>query len=214
MKSIIIILIFFGIGLSAIAQVETAKRWTKTYNSGQRDVAVKSICDSYGNLYVAGYKSLTGTRADSTARMLLIKYNSAGEMEWQKTFQSRNGRRTAAWGLDIDDSGNVVICGTADTLSYNISRSLIVKYNPAGDTLWARYHGVNLYPWIAYDVKTDSEGNIYIAEELEVTNPMPGKSCYVVKFSSSGMFQWMSQAIINSTAPFIEVTNHIYNMYP
>jgi subtilisin-like proprotein convertase family protein len=205
MKTIITALLLIIITGLTYSQMETAKRWTNTYNSGQRDVAVKSMCDSEGNLYVAGYRSVSGLTTDSTARMLLVKYNAEGGMEWQKVFQSRNGRRTLAFSMDIDDSNNVLLCGIADTSAYDLRRGLVVKYNSAGDTLWARYNGFYIYSWVYHDVKADVSGNVYLSYELIVHIPMPGRSCSMVKYNSGGGLEWTSQAVVNATNPLLEV---------
>lgn len=202
-----IILILLLICSSVYSQIEPAKIWTRTYNSGVKDVATKSMVDNQGNLIIAGYRSVSGTTNDSTARMLVIKYDPQGEMLWQKVFHSRMGRRTVTNGLDVDDSGNVVLSGLADTSVYNLRRGVVVKFSPAGDTLWARYSGFPSFSWIFHDVKIDAAGDIYLGYELYVPPPIPGNgsSCSVVKYSSSGVYQWTSSSVVNATNPMIEI---------
>jgi len=198
------LMIFAG---AAFSQSETAKIWTKTYNSGLKDVVVKTASDNSGNVYAAGYKSQTGSADDSTARMILIKYSPQGELLWAKTFQSALGRRTVAAGLSVDDSGYAVVCGYADTNSYNFKRAMVVKFDPQGETVWARYNGFYVHSWIYHDVKTGIDGSVYLSYELVITFPMPGKTCSVVKYSSSGNFEWTSQSVINCTNPLVAVNS-------
>lgn len=208
MKTIITIILLI-ICSSSYAQMETAKRWTKTFNSGYRDVALKSMVDNEGNLIVAGYRSVTGLTNDSTARMLVMKYNPLGEEVWSKIFHSRSGRRTVVKGLDVDDSGNVFISGIADTSAYDMTRGLVVKYSPAGDTLWSRYYGFPTFPWLYHDVKVSAEGDVYVGCELYVPPPLPGngRSCSIIKYNSGGAFQWVSFGIPNATNPIIEINS-------
>jgi subtilisin-like proprotein convertase family protein len=205
MRAAIFITVLFFFGGVTFSQSETAKIWTKTYNSGMKDVVVKTASDNSGNIYAAGYRSQSGSMEDSTARMLLIKYNLQGELLWAKTFNSRLGRRTIASGLTLDDSGYAVICGFADTNAYNFKRALVVKYRPDGDTLWARYNGFYIHSWIYHDVKTDGSGNVFLSYEMVITIPMPGKTSSVVKYSSNGAFEWASQSVINTTNPLVAV---------
>ena len=207
MRAAIFITVLFLFGGVTFSQSETAKIWTKTYNSGMKDVVVKTASDNSGNIYAAGYRSQSGSMEDSTARMLLIKYNPQGELLWAKTFNSRLGRRTAASGLSVDDSGNAVICGFADTNSYNYKRALVVKYKADGDTLWAKYNGFAGHSWIYHDVKTDNAGSVFLSYELVVTFPMAGKTSSVVKYSSNGTLEWSSQSVINTTNPLVEVNS-------
>lgn len=206
MKTIITIVLLL-ICATTYSQMETAKRWTKTFNSGYRDIALKSMVDNEGNIIVAGYRSVTGTANDSTARMLVMKYNALGEQVWSKIFNSRGGRRTVVKGMDVDDSGNVFITGIADTAAYEMTRGLIVKYNPAGDTLWSRYYGFPSFPWLYHDVKVNNDGEVFVGCELYVPPPLPGngRSCSIVKYNSSGAFQWISFGITTSTNPIIEI---------
>ena len=205
MKTALILSVLLLITLSVYSQSETAKIWSNTYNSGMRDIIVESAPDNQGNIYAAGYRSVSGSMEDSTARILLLKYSGEGQLLWAKTFNSRLGRRTVATGLTVDATGNPIVCGYADTNSFNFKRALLVKYDSVGDTLWARYNGFYLHSWIYHDVKTDETGNVFVSYELVITIPTPGRTSSVVKYSNSGMVEWNSQGVANTTNPLVEV---------
>jgi subtilisin-like proprotein convertase family protein len=208
MKTVLAILILFIICGTVYSQIEPAKMWTRIYNSGLKDVAVKTAADNDGNLFVAGYRSLTGNSYDTTARMILMKYTPDGALEWSKTFHSRMGRRTVNYSLDVDDSGNAYICGIADTFALTTTRALLVKYSPAGDTLWARYYGINVYPWYFLDVKVDALQNVYTAMQLLTAGgPSSTNTCIAVKYNSSGIFQWETPGITNASHPMLALNN-------
>lgn len=207
MRAAIFITALFFFGGVTLSQSETAKIWTKTYNSGMKDVVVKTASDNSGNIYAAGYRSLTGSADDSTARLLLIKYSPQGERLWVITFNSTLGRRTVATGISVNDSGYAVVCGYADTNSYNFKRAMVVKFDPQGQLMWERYSGFYIHSWVFHDVETDNQGSVFLSYELIVSFPTPGRSCSVVKFSSNGNFEWASQSVINCSNPLVAVNS-------
>lgn len=226
MKTIFLTLILIFISGSLYSQIEPAKIWTKTYNSGLKDVAVKTAADNNGNLFVAGYRSVSGNSYDTTSRMILLKYSPDGSLMWSKTFHSRMGRRTVTYSLDVDDAGNAYICGIADTFALTTIRALLVKYSPAGDTVWARYYGFSVFPWYFLDVKTDASQNVYAAM-LWVSSGGPSSTnvSIAVKYNSSGVIQWETPGITNSSNPMLalsnsgdiylgkEITNNFYDIH-
>lgn len=204
MKTFLTVLFLVILCGSAYPQMQTAKMWTRTYNSGLKDVNSESALDIDGNLYVAGYRSVTGTTEDTTARMFLLKYNPSGELLWSKTFQSKLGRRTLAFALALDEMGHAYISGAADTASITYSRAFIVKYNSQGDTLWTKYHGFGLYGWRFTDIALDNAGGVYAAFDLVIGG---GASNYMMKLDTAGAHQWTTESYGNSTLPKVEVNS-------
>jgi subtilisin-like proprotein convertase family protein len=178
--------------------------WSRTYNSGVKDVAVKSAADSKGNLFIAGYRSITGSSTDTSARMILIKYSASGKMLWEKVFQSSLNRRTLAYSLAIDEAGNAYICGTADTLQMNSQRAILVKYSSEGDILWTSYYGNNPSIWRNVDVKLDNAGGVYTATDVSAGG---GASCLIVKYDTSGSYQWVSANYGTTPGPVLEINS-------
>jgi len=87
--------------------------WNATYNSPYNSVAEGIAVDSFGNVYVTGY-DYVGVGSDYS--WLTIKYDSDGNVVWNKTYESGNWY-DAPQAIAIDDLGNVYATGTRGTQS-------------------------------------------------------------------------------------------------
>jgi subtilisin-like proprotein convertase family protein len=202
-----LILILIAVCSMAYSQTETAKIWTKTYNSGVKDVSMKSLADSEGNLYIAGYQSASGSVEDATTRMLLLKYNSSGELVWTKIFQSKFGLRTSAYSMVIDNSDNIYVCGMADSISLNTPRGLLVKFNTAGDTLWTKYYGQALNGYRFYSIALDNNDGVFMAATMVEAPGYAAAFSFAVKYDTSGVRLWSSANYSSMLGSFIDVNS-------
>jgi hypothetical protein len=120
-------------------------------------------------------------------------------------------------GSTMDPSGAVITCGSLEgltdfdpnagssTLSSNGAKdAYIAKINSSGDYEWAVSFGSTSND-IAYDVAADVSGNVYCTGEFTGTvnfNPngtaanltaFTGYNAFVIKYNSSGQFQWVKK---------------------
>jgi hypothetical protein len=94
-------------------------------------------CDGAGNVYAAG---------DS----LIAKYDPSGNLQWQRIL----GTQINLGGIDIDNNGNVYVCGSLST------NTAIAKLSSSGTLIWVR----TLQDFSsATTVRADDFDNIYIA---------------------------------------------------
>lgn len=108
--------------------------------------------------------------------------------------------------IAIDNEGNVLMFGTftnaisfgSTTLSAGgLNQIFLVKYTSTGSVLWAKTFTASNYAQ-AGQIKTDSEGNIYISGEFTFTmnldaNALVGneyRSVFVAKLSNTGNTIW------------------------
>lgn len=136
-----------------------AQIWNHRYN-GSADSwdAPFAICaDRFGNVFVAGMTYLTG-EADS--RNIVIKYNSAGGVEWQKTHTSA-GNSIYPRSITVDTSGNIY-----ETISSNGNNILInMKLNgTTGTLLWQDNYNAGGYN-DPVAIKVINNGSIYVSAQ-------------------------------------------------
>ncbi len=135
--------------------------WTRRYQgAGLGDDKVNAMMvDSIGNIYLAGSSFVSGNGIDC----LTMKYNSAGDLVWAKTYGEYSYYSDVANSLALDKLGNVYVTGTAGTSSSNIAY-LTIKYDNDGNEKWiAKYDGPG---YNGYDngnsIFVDNSGYVYI----------------------------------------------------
>ncbi len=138
------------------------QQWLKKYNrtGSTDDEAVGVVSDLNGNIYVTGFCTGSGT---ATTDYVTVKYNSNGDQQWAKVFNSGLvGVDDKASSIDIDETGNVYVTGA--TISSGSDTDFgTVKYSPSGDVLWSVLYESSLSGSDnARMVKADRNGNVYV----------------------------------------------------
>ena len=163
-------------------------QWQRSLATGVADqdvVAYGVTTDSAGNVYMTGY---TGTNVFSSHIMILVKYNSSGTIQWQRTLKVAF-LRFAGYATNIDSSGNVYVTGFGAASGAGNDTLSIVKYNSSGTLQWQKYLGeATLYTLAigGVSVAFDSLDNVYVTGVKESGTYY----CQIAKFDSSGTLQW------------------------
>ncbi|MEO0075046.1 MAG: SBBP repeat-containing protein [candidate division WOR-3 bacterium] len=161
--------------------------WTRTFNGtgNAHDVANAIFVDNFGNVYVTG--SSWGNGND----ILTIKYNSNGDMLWQKRYHGGQSTLSADEGrrIAVDGFGNIYVAGF--TSRNPTGRDyIVIKFLPNGDTAWMRFYdnGYN-QPDEVTAMRIDNFGNVY------VTGFSPGsgtnKDFVTIKYAPDGTMLWL-----------------------
>jgi len=160
-------------------------QWSSTYGGSAFDYDNLNDfdIDFQGNSYLTGSVVNIGSLADYGT----VKFNSAGQRLWYKTYNGNGNYFDGAASLVVDGSGNVIVTGTASYDAAGSDRDIVtIKYNSGGDQLWLKsYHN---YSEGGRKVLLDSLGNVYVAGNLYNSD---GKSDYLcLKYSSAGTNIW------------------------
>ena len=129
--------------------------------------ATNTVVDSSGNVYVIG--NATGNFGSQlnqgTQDAYLTKYDSAGNVVWQKLLGSAGSAN--GYGLALDPSGGVVVTGssTADLTTTSVANgntdSFVARYDVQGNQTWIKQIQT-LANNQSNAVSVDASGNIYI----------------------------------------------------
>ncbi len=211
----------------AITQAQTSEwLWSKTAGGNFQD-ASNSVCtDHHGNVFIAGsfespaitfgsYTLNNPTTSGSTRNsdLFVVKYDSTGNVLWATSAGGTSN--DIAYSVCADSSGNVFVTGSFSSLSlvfgsYTLTCSthndlFIVKYDPAGNVLWAKSAngsgsaGNGIYE---NDISTDLSGNVFVTGAYTsptftfgtitlTNNASPGYSnTYLAKYDASGNVLW------------------------
>ena len=159
-------------------------QWQRTLGASGLDVGLGVAVDGSGNVYVHGYFFHAGA---GTADFLTVKYNTSGTLQWQRALSSNTGKNEFGYGVGVDGSGNVYVCGQTNARhsSYDM---FIAKYYPAGHLVWQRSLGGSSSE-SAPNITVDNSGNFYVVGSTQSAGV--GKSdLYISKFNSAGTMQW------------------------
>jgi hypothetical protein len=119
--------------------------WEQYHDGYGNDDEGRSITiDAAGNVYVCGYFAKA-----SGANYMLIKYDTAGTVEWQRERSSVDADKDCICDhLTEDNSGNLVLTGREKSSATTEVKTL--AYDPDGQLLWEKIRTpsgpVNAYP--------------------------------------------------------------------
>lgn len=198
--------------------------WVKNIHSpatSSTEIALpKGIAtDVNGNILITGmYSGTTIDFGPATAvgigsyDTFIAKYNAAGTFLWGKA-EGGNGEDVST-SVSVDSAGNVFITGTfnetmtvgSTTLTSSTAGStndiFMVKYDPNGNTLWAKRAGNMGEDWVTGC--TDHNGNLIIAGNYDdptitfgsttLTNATSDDEFFLVKFDPLGNVIWARTA--------------------
>ena len=142
--------------------------------------------DSSDNVYVSGRTNGAGQGSND---FLIAKYNSSGTIQWQRVLGSSAQEVDSENSIAVDGSGNVYIGGYTNANGTGNSQMLLAKYNSSGTLQWQVYQGADRFKGIE-GIALDSSGNVYVVGESQENPSWSYYSLFVVKYNSSGIFQW------------------------
>jgi Beta-propeller repeat len=137
--------------------------------------------DLSGNVYVAGNTSAPA--------YTLIKYNSAGNLQWSVTGASGSSNPNSGGfrvsGVGTDNAGNCYL------VSNGSSGIVVVAYNPSGTLLWSTILNTGGRSATARVMTVDGTGNVFIGGQviLSTANPIWAYLCARV---SNGIQHYLS----------------------
>ncbi|NVK62990.1 MAG: SBBP repeat-containing protein, partial [Flavobacteriales bacterium] len=194
--------------------------WATYYGGNNTDFANDIAIDDAGNVYlVGGTKSTSGiasggfqnTHGGGSYDGFLVKFDSAGNRIWS-TYYGGTGWEEAR-SISTDTTGNVYITGFTsstnsiasggfqNTYAGGTYDSFLVKFNAAGNRLWATYYGgPGNEGYDGNGVATDNFGNVYLTGWTSsltgissggFQNSLGGATdVFLVKFDSAGSRVW------------------------
>ncbi|MCC7158644.1 MAG: SBBP repeat-containing protein, partial [Ignavibacteria bacterium] len=139
--------------------VNGSQMWNHRYNgtADSWDVPVSICTDRFGNVFVAGMTYLAG---EQDSRNIVIKYNSAGGIQWQKTHASA-GNSIYPKAMTVDTAGNVYETISSNGASYMINLKL---NGSSGNLLWQDNYNAGGYN-DPVAIKVLNNGSIYVSAQ-------------------------------------------------
>ena len=158
-------------------------QWDRTLGGSGIDTGESVAIDSSDNIIVSGRTTSDGAGSND---LLIVKYNSSGVLQWDKTLGgsgSENGL-----GVAVDSSDNIIVVGIVTSDGAGLNDALIAKYNSSGTLLWDRTLGGSSDETFA-SVAVDSFDNIVAVGDVK-SDGAGGFDVLIAKYNSSGALQW------------------------
>ena len=157
-------------------------QWNTTWGGSGDDSGYDIAVDSFDNIYLAGRTTSFGEGNDD---MVLVKYNSLGEQQWNITWDGNNDERAF---VALDSSDNIILVGYTNSFGAGNQDIVLVKYNSLGEQQWnTTWGGSN--DEFSSSIVLDSSDNIILAGHTNNTGD--GNSDIVlVKYNNLGEHQW------------------------
>lgn len=162
----------------------------KHYN-GQGEFTDKAIAitESSGSIYTTGYTN----NYNEDRNFCTIKYDGAGNIVWQKTFNGPDSDTDEPADIAADGSGNVYVAGRSKNAN-NDYDMFVIKYNSNGDTIWTENYDNGLFAdEEVTDIAINAAGDVYLTGVADNDASLLTNNDFVtIKISAAGAFQWAS----------------------
>ncbi len=145
------------------------QQWAVTYNGGNgNDDPNDMELDDLENIYICGTKE-NGLNTLNTD-YITLKYNTAGELQWQQTYNGAGSGADVAEAITLDNAANVIVTGYADSdAGTTVNNDIVtIKYDGNGGQVWlSSYNGINLDD-MGDDVSINESGNVFVCGHTNI----------------------------------------------
>lgn len=154
--------------------------WTAHYSGSADSLDMPSdiVIDRKGCIYVTG----SSTGSDDDYDFATVKYDPHGKQLWAVRVGGEPNKKYSPRALALDSSGNLHVAGSY-TDRQDRTRTIIIKYDPDGRTLWQRSYKRKEADTHPRDILVSKSGGVYITCYAE-------KRLVVLKYSADGVKQW------------------------
>jgi hypothetical protein len=197
----------FGMGSSDIWLVKLTVdgdiAWEKTYGTNQTEYACSMDVTLDGGFIISAYDSYLGVDDRDFWRILLIKTDSDGVVEWQKAYEKSGVDITPHCDIrQISDGGFVLVGRTGYFTSYD---GFLMKVSSAGVTEWIRLIDVDSGRDYATVVQETVDGGLIVAGCTDIWG-QDANTVWIMKIANDGNTDWWKKfSTMNETSAMIGV---------
>ncbi|NOS86580.1 MAG: T9SS type A sorting domain-containing protein [Ignavibacteria bacterium] len=173
---------FATVKYNSTGQEQWAVRYNGTNNAD--DIPSAMFVDAAGNVFVTGGSSGSTSSND----YVTIKYNSAGQEQWNSRYNGTGNDNDVSFGLAVSGAGNVYVTGSSIGQG-SATDYATVMYNSSGVQQWVtRYNGPNNTSDDASAIDVDVSGNAFVtgASNSGGTN----LDYLTLKYNPAGVLIW------------------------
>jgi sugar lactone lactonase YvrE len=168
------------------------QRWADRFGGGAGNPIALAI-DASGNIYAAGNGGHGGSDGlGPILEWVIVKYSSNGEVLWEQHHTGAPSLDSRVTDIQLDSAGYPIVFGTTSNSLLTLTNNMtVVKFDPQGNTLWARDFAVPHNSQIPGGLAVDHDGNVYATS---LTNPPEGLNmASTVKYDLNGVLKFVLQ---------------------
>ncbi len=162
------------------------QRWADRFG-GSAGNPIALAVDGSGNIYAAGNRGHGGSDGvGPILEWIIVKYSSDGEVLWEQHHTGTPSLDSRVQDIQLDSAGNPIVFGTTSNNPANLTNKMtVVKFDPFGNTLWARDFAVPNNSLVPGGLAIDRRDNVYVTS---LTNPPEGSDIpFTVKYDPNGV---------------------------
>ncbi|KKN55784.1 hypothetical protein LCGC14_0578910 [marine sediment metagenome] len=157
--------------------------WVKIWGGSERDLGIEISLDYLGNAFILGRTLSYGAGSED---VFLLKYNSTGNLLWDRTWGGSS--HDYANDITLDASGNAFITGTTWSYGTGPTDAFLLKFDSSGNLQWDKTWGGSGGE-SGWEIAIDDSGYVYIAGETS-SYGAGYEDAFLLKYDSSGNLQW------------------------
>ncbi|HTR32223.1 MAG TPA: T9SS type A sorting domain-containing protein [Puia sp.] len=173
------VLLLAGLSLPIATRSQISQNWARSFATLSGNY-VRIATDGSGNVFTVGNSGIS---------YVLVKYNSAGTLQW--AVPGPAGGSPVVVGIGTDNAGNAYV------VTNTSSGATAAAFSPLGTLLWNTTVLYNGGSTTATVMTTDGAGNVYIGGEITTASQV---FMFMTAKITGGVEQWISsfRGVINA----------------